>query len=235
MEWGLRSKESTVNSLMQEVKNRKKQLQKKIMEWVETNLREFPWRQSPSPYEVLIAEILLKRTTSTAVKKLFPRFIREYMDINELARANIGDLQQKLAPLGYHKERAKIFVEVATQIIQRHDGKIPRTKTDLLEIRYIGEYTANAILSIGYGIPSAMVDSNGKRIITRLFSKHFLQKPSLKIVQEIADLLSPIENNQKYNYALLDLGALICRYGIPKCELCPIRRLCDYPSLDGVS
>lgn len=226
----MRSKESTVKNLMQEVESRKKQLLNRIMKWAETNLREFPWRQSPSPYEVLIAEILLKRTTSTAVKNLFPRFIREYLDINKLARAETGDLQQRLAPLGYHKERARIFKEVATQIIQRHDGKVPRTKTDLLEIRHIGEYTANAILSLGYGIPSAMVDSNGKRIITRLFSMHFLRKPSLKVVQEIADLLSPIENNQKYNYALLDLGALICRYGTPKCGLCPIRRLCDFGS-----
>jgi len=45
---------------------------------------------------------------------------------------------------------------------------------------------------------------------------------------EIADMLAPEENNQNFNYALLDFGALVCRYGIPKCKACPIKKICDY-------
>jgi len=223
----LRSIEIT-ESLAQQIESRKRQIQKRILKWARTNLRTFSWRHEVSPYRILVAEVLLKRTTSTQVEKSFQKFIEKYPNINTLARARDTELRKILTPLGYYKKRAQIFIEIANYIAKEHHGEIPKTKEELLKIPHIGDYTANAILSLAYDVPSAMVDCNIIRIETRAFLKHLPQKHSQRTIQKVADLLSPVKDNQCHNYALLDLGALVCRSGIPRCKECPIKEFCDY-------
>lgn len=216
--------------LLGEIESRKHYIQTIIVQWGRRNFRPFPWRTNRTPYSVLISELLLKRTTASAANRIFEEFICLYPDLPKLSQADNRQLEKLLSKIGYHKRRAKILVVISSFLIRRYNGEIPRTKEELLEIPYVGEYTANAVLSLSYGVPAAMVDSNIQRIITRLFLKHLLTKPSSRILQKIAELLAPSEKNQEYNYALLDLGALVCRYGIPKCKLCPINGHCDYYS-----
>lgn len=223
----MRSIEIT-ESLAQQIESRKRQIQKRILKWARTNLRTFSWRHEVSPYRILVAEVLLKRTTSTQVEKSFQKFIEKYPNINTLARARDTELRKILTPLGYYKKRAQIFIEIANYIAKEHHGEIPKTKEELLKIPHIGDYTANAILSLAYDVPSAMVDCNIIRIETRAFLKHLPQKHSQRTIQKVADLLSPVKDNQCHNYALLDLGALVCRSGIPRCKECPIKEFCDY-------
>lgn len=213
--------------LLREIDSRKDVIRKEIIEWGRNHYRHFPWRDNRTPYSVLISEILLKRTTASAVLHLYERFMNKYPNLKALARASKEDLENLLLRIGYNVKRATILVEVANYIIKKYDGQIPRLKAQLLEIPNIGNYTANAILTLGYNIPSAMVDSNVERIIRRLFLEHLSNQP-LRLVQKVADALAPREDNQTYNFALLDFGALVCRYGIPKCKVCPINEICDY-------
>jgi A/G-specific adenine glycosylase len=214
--------------LVKGIEERRGNIIRVLIEWGKQNYRHFPWRTSRSPYSVLISELLLKRTTASAANRIFAEFMALYPNTQKLSQANSKDLEELLLRIGYHRQRARILVEMATFLLRTHNGRIPRMKEKLLEIPYVGDYTANAILCLGYGIPAAMVDSNVQRIITRLFQKHFSKKPPLRIVQRIADMLCPTQDCQSYNYALLDLGALVCRYGLPKCRVCPINTQCDY-------
>jgi A/G-specific adenine glycosylase len=211
--------------LAEDVRKRRARLQEKILKWGRENYRQFPWRRNRTPYTVLVSEILLKRTTATAAADLYPKFIALYPTVESLAKADRKELETLLARIGYHRKRAEILIEVAKYIRERHGREIPRTREALFEIPNIGPYTAAAVLTLGYGTPSAMVDSNVERIIKRLFLK-FDPKP--RAVREMAEILAPENENQAYSFALLDLGALVCRYGVPKCGICPIRNLCDY-------
>jgi len=216
------------NSLVQDVESRKIPIRKTLLKWGEQHYRHFSWRENRTPYSVLVSEILLKRTTASAAKRMYEGFLSTYPDLETLAKADREKLEKLLETIGYHKRRTNILIEVANYILSRYNGQIPRSRKDLLEIPFVGPYTAGAILSLGYGMSSAMVDSNVERIIRRLFLKHLSQKKSFRIVLEIADMLAPEENNQNFNYALLDFGAAICRYGIPKCKVCPANKFCDY-------
>lgn len=216
------------DSLVRDVKSRKIAIQEALLKWGEQHYRNFPWREKRTPYSVLVSEILLKRTTASAAKRMYEEFMSSYPDLETLAKADREKLERLLETIGYHKRRTNILIEVANYILNRYNGQIPRSKKDLLEIPFVGPYTASAILSLGYGIPSAMVDSNVERIIQRLFFKHLSKKKPFRIVQRIADMLAPKENNQNYNFALLDFGAFVCTYGIPKCKVCPINEFCDY-------
>lgn len=216
------------DSLIRDVNSRKISIQKSLLKWGKQHHRYFPWREKRTPYSVLVSEILLKRTTASAAKRIYEEFMSSYPNLEALARADREELEKLLQTIGYHKRRTNILIEIANYILNNFNGQIPQSKKELLEIPFVGPYTASAILSLGYEVPSAMVDSNVERIIKRLFFKHLSKKKSFRIVQAIADMLAPAKNNQNYNFALLDLGATICRYGLPKCKVCPINKFCDY-------
>lgn len=218
--------------LLAEIERRKKKVHLGLVQWGKQNFRPFPWRANRAPYAVLVSELLLKRTTATAVKRIFEQFISRYPNLQKLAHADRQQLESLLSRIGYHKRRATMLIEISAYILKKHDGKIPRKKQELLDIPFVGEYTANAILSLSYGIPTAMVDSNIQRIVSRLFCSLLPTRPSPKIVQKTAEMLAPNEDNQNYNYSLLDLGALVCKYGIPKCTSCPLNSQCDYYELN---
>ena len=215
-------------SLIKTIESRKAHIQEGILTWGKQNYRKFAWRENRTPYSVLVSEILLKRTTASAVQRIYKKFMLRYPNIGVLAKANREKLEELLLRIGYHKRRTGILIDIGKYILNECNGQIPKSRKELLEIPFIGQYTAGAILSFGYSIPSAMVDSNIERIITRLFSKDFSDKSTARIVREIADMIAPDKENQAYNYGLLDLGAVICRYGIPKCNTCPINMFCDY-------
>lgn len=215
-------------SLLEAVKAKRDSFRYEIISWARRNLRSFPWREDPTPYSILIAEILLRRTTAAAVRRVYSIFMERYPNIESLAKAEIYDLMNIIAPLGYHKERAKILRKIADYILKRYEGKIPCSKADLMQIPHIGQYTAGAILSLGFGIPSSMVDSNVERVIRRVFSSKVPAKGQMTIVIKIADLLVPETDHKIYNLGLIDHGALICRFDNPRCDGCPLENLCEY-------
>lgn len=215
-------------SLIKDIRYRRIPIQEALLSWGVQHYRNFPWREKRTPYSVLISEVLLKRTTASAATHVYQRFVALYADIQTLSKADKKELITLLSRIGYHKRRAEILLEIANYIMTKHCGEIPKSREELLDIPHIGYYTSNAVLTFGYGNPAAIVDSNVERIIKRVFLKYFEKKKPQRIVQKIADSLSPLEDNQVYNYALLDLGALVCRYGTPRCKACPISSFCDY-------
>lgn len=214
-------------SLMAEVARRKRGFQSGTISWARQNLRKYPWREHRTPYSVFVAEVLLKRTTAAAVLKIYSKFVETYPSMQELARADLSDLENLLEAIGYHKLRASALKEMADSITNEHDGVLPRSREALLKVRHIGQYTAGAILSLGYGVPSAMVDSNVERILRRFFCSYLPPKGSLRAIQSVAESLVPEKQHQLYNLGLVDLGALVCRYDRPHHDLCPLRELCD--------
>ncbi len=213
--------------LWEEVKIRKDKIDKAVLNWGIQNIRDFPWRRDRTPYRVLIAEIILRRTTAKAACKIYETFIKRYPDIYALSNSNVKELEKILLAVGYHKRRALILKEVAEFIVSKYRGVIPNTKDDLLSIPHIGQYIAGAILSLGYGIPSAMVDSNVQRVIKRLFSKKLPIKKESKLINEIVEAILPREEHELFNFAMLDIGALICRYNKTLCLKCPLQAICD--------
>lgn len=211
------------------VNERKSLIRSAIVEWAIKNSRRYPWRENRTPYRILVAEILLRRTTSSAVLRIYDGFISSYPTLGDLARAKENELRSTLASIGYQKLRAKILKEVAMFIAYKYQGEVPNLTEDLLAIPHVGLYTAGAVLSFGHGIPAAMVDSNVERILRRLFSSSLPRKVSLKQLNEIAKNLVSKSQHVPYNFGLLDLGGLVCKYDKPRCALCPLNEFCDYP------
>ena len=216
-----------------EVRKEKKKpaFQTAVLRWSKSNTRWFPWRShSRSSYEILVAELLLKRTTATAAASIYETFLMKYPSIDVLSNASEGQLAQDLEGVGLYRQRARATYRLAQYLVDFGDGRVPATLSDLLKVPGIGEYSARAILSFGYGRPAAVVDNNVVRVLGRVFQDLMPEHPSPGLLQELADTLLPERGHREFNFGLLDLGALVCRNVRPHCNSCPLRDICDYAS-----
>jgi len=213
------------------MKNKKaKKFVKGLIKWSLTNLRKFPWRKkTATPFEVFVAEMLLRKTSANAVASLFDEFIEKYPTFKELSQANEKELVRLLQPLGLHNRRAKALHEIAVNL---SSCGLPNTEQDLLELPHTGRYVANATLCFGFGRRKPIIDTNVARIYSRVFGLE-VKKNQLHqddALWEFAEQLLPLRLFRRYNFALLDFGAIICKQSSPLCSTCFARSYCTYPS-----
>ena len=200
----------------------------RVLKWADNNFSDFPWRQARSPYEILIAEVLLKRTTATAVARVYDDFILKFPSPQDLASTRDEELIKALSNVGLQHQRTRSIKHLTLWLLCRHGGVIPSDLAGLLEVPGLGDYSATAILSFGFGVPTAVLDANVERILLRVFGNTLPPRPSWTLLRKVAQTLLPSEGHQRYNYGLLDLGRLICRYSDPKCGECPLVSVCDF-------
>ena len=153
-----------------------------------------------------------------AAERVCNEFINKYPDFENIYRAT--DLETTLAPMGLSIERAKLLLLASAYIIEKYGGRLPDNRRSLLGIPGIGEHIADAILCFAYGKPVVPVDSNVKKVISRVFG---FKTPKYSIHYYTAKLLSAIEINKcgTLSWALINLGQVVCRPVIPLCINCP--------------
>lgn len=201
--------------------------QDSILKWYKENARDLPWRQSSDPYHVWISEVMLQQTQVKTVLPYYARFIKTYPTIQDFAFDSEDRVLKMWEGLGYYS-RVRNFQAGCRQVIEQFDGKVPREKKALLSIKGVGDYTAGALLSICYNIPTPAVDGNVFRIYGRLFQvEEDISKAKTKVVYEslVKDTMSQT-NAREFNQALMDIGATVCLFKNPKCGECPVSHLC---------
>lgn len=215
--------------LRSEVQTWRRFIRRAVLDWIERSSRVYPWRQpDASIYEVLVAEVLLRRTTARAVARVHADFVRRFPSITALAFADENDLNGMLSSLGLQRQRSKGLVALAKCLTERHGGNVPSSYAELVALPQVGPYVASAVLSLGYGITAPLVDSNVERILRRLFRGLSTERFSARLLRAVASALLPRNRQRDFNIGLLDLGALVCRYRNPECRQCPLSRACDY-------
>ena len=211
---------------------KRSEFQAAVLRWAESNMRPYPWRNKcRSPYEIMVAELLLKRTTAAAAARTYEPFLEKYPSVNSLAQATEEELAQDFKSVGLYAQRAKAVSKLAQHLTEQEAGSIPSTLDRLSKVPGLGAYSTRAVLSFGYGKPAAVVDANVVRVLTRVFQKDLPEHPSANFLQNLADAILPEKSHREFNFALLDLGALVCRYVKPRCDQCPLVNICDYANL----
>jgi len=201
------------------------ELRERVIKWEKENWVPYPWRVDRTPYKVLTAELLLKRTTRQAVAREFLKFIGKFHDLSVIYNTPIKEVEEAFRPLGLYKQRARQLKELAEVIVNRYNNRIPDRWEDLVELPGIGVYIAGAVLSFGYGKKAPVIDSNVIRLLTRLTGiKAKRGEEYLKVLWKLV----PDVEHEYFNYGLIDLGALICHYRRPKCGLCPLKEFCVF-------
>lgn len=171
---------------------------------------------------------MLQRTKADQVEAAYNSFIKQFPNAHELNKAGMRDIEKYFQRLGL-MWRARLLKKLAAELVEKHDGKVPQTREELLMLPSIGEYVADAILSFAFRKDVAIVDSNVCRVLGRVFSmtskgearrdRRFRQK---------AEEILPKGKSREFNLAILDHAALICIPKKPRCPICPIRTMCSY-------
>jgi A/G-specific adenine glycosylase len=199
----------------------------RLLRWYARACRDLPWRRDPSPYRVLVSELMLQQTQLDRVIGYFERFVAAFPDIESLARAPHEEVVALWSGLGYYG-RARRLHAAAQTVVARFGGRFPDTSRDVLSLPGVGRYTAGAILSIAFNLPVPAVDGNAQRVLTRLLALG--GDPGLagarRALWSEAEALLPEGRARDFNQALMELGALVCLPAGPLCSSCPVDSLC---------
>lgn len=193
---------------------------KPLLAWFAENQREMPWRSDPTPYHVLLSEIMLQQTRVETVRDYYLRFLKMFPTVESLASADEQTLLKQWEGLGYYS-RARNLHAAARMIAE---NGFPDSFDSLLALPGVGRYTAGAVSSIAFGRREPCVDGNVLRVLTRFCADaRCVDHPSARLwAEEQVRAVLPQERPGDLNQAVMELGALVCIPGSPQCDRCPL-------------
>ncbi|HXR07211.1 MAG TPA: A/G-specific adenine glycosylase [Candidatus Acidoferrum sp.] len=141
---------------------------RQLLEWFGQNARDLPWRRTQDPYAIWMAEIMLQQTQVKTVAAYWQRWMRALPDARAFARAKSAQVHKLWEGLGYYA-RVRNAHAAARVMAEKHGGEFPRTFAEALALPGVGRYTAGAVCSIAYNHPTAVLDGNVTRVLSRVF------------------------------------------------------------------
>ena len=209
----------------------RRRFRRKLGDWYAAHRRDLPWRRTADPYHILVSEIMLQQTQVDRVIPKYHQFLARYPSFASLARARPRDVKRLWYPLGYNVRPLNLR-GIARETVARYGGRLPDDADALRSMRGIGRYTAGAILSFAYRRDAAVVDTNVRRVLGRIFlgPRRLARVGGDKTMWELAAALVPRGGAYDHNQALMDFGATWCTARAPRCLGCTMQRLCaSYP------
>lgn len=202
--------------------------------WYPAHARDLPWRGGGLPeWVALVCEVLLQQTPAARVAALLPVIEDVFGTPARVAATTVEALEGHLRPLGLHRRRARALHALAVAVLAR--GDVPRDRVDLLRLPGVGPYVCNAFLSAarGYALPG--LDVNFARVIERTTARRILADVrSDPWLDAAAHALTDVASDPRaLNWAILDLGALVCHARAPSCAVCPLLARCRWARRRG--
>jgi A/G-specific adenine glycosylase len=189
---------------------------------------------------VLVSEVMLQQTPVVRVEPAWRSWMTRWPTPADLAADPPSEAIRMWGRLGYPRRALRLHAAAAA-IVQRHDGRVPDTLEQLLDLPGVGSYTAAAVASFAFGRHATVVDTNIRRVHARAVSGRALPAPGLTRAEtDLATRLlpGPAATAATWNVAVMELGALVCTARSPRCGDCPVADLCAWqragrPAYDG--
>lgn len=207
------------------------QQQTLLLAWYGLHKRALPWRTRPTPYGVLVSELMLQQTRVETVLDYYDRWMVRWPTLGDLAAADLQDVLAQWTGLGYYN-RARNLHKAAQIVAQSGSSELPADAATLGKLPGLGPYTLGAVRSIAFGQPAALVDGNVARVLARWHAREgsldtTAAKRWLWQSAEAALAVDPARRAPgDWNQALMELGATLCTPRRPACERCPVQASC---------
>lgn len=151
-----------------------------------------------------------------------------YPDVAELAAATKTEIDRVLHSLGLFW-RTKLLISAARVIVQKYGGVVPDNVEELKSLPRVSNYITSAVRCFAFGHPEALLDTNTVRIVGRVFGENVTDSfRRSKRFEMLYRFLLDAKHAREFNYATVDLGAMLYRPKNPVCRLCPIQSMCKY-------
>jgi A/G-specific adenine glycosylase len=214
---------------------------RRILGWYAEHARDLPWRRpDATPWAIMVSEFMLQQTPVERVRGPWQAWLQRWPTPVSLADAPPGDAVRAWGRLGYPRRALRLH-QAAQMIMNEFDGKVPEDQESLLRLPGVGSYTAAAIGSFAYGRREIVLDTNVRRLLSRLaLGSAYPSSASTRQEHAVAEELAPRNPQRAARWAIasMELGAVVCRARNPVCDACPVRTLCawrqaGYPAWAG--
>ncbi|MGD7708189.1 A/G-specific adenine glycosylase [Microlunatus sp. Y2014] len=212
-----------------------------VVRWYDRAGRDLPWRApGTTAWGVMVSEFMLQQTPVARVVEPWQAWLRRWPTPADLAAEAAGEAVRAWGRLGYPRRALRLHA-AARAIVADHDGEVPDDHAALLALPGVGSYTAAAIASFAYGQRHVVLDTNVRRVLTRLEDGRAQAPVSMtraEVDRATAWLPRTRTRAAKWAVASMELGALVCTARAPACERCPVSRSCSWhaagrPAADG--
>ena len=206
-------------------------IQAEIIAWFKRDARDLPWRHKDvSAWNILVSEIMLQQTPAARVAPQWLAWIKRWPTVHDVSAAKPADILRQWDRLGYPNRALRLHA-AAQQIVRDHSGVVPHDESQLRALPGIGEYTAAAICSFAYGHTTVVLDTNIRRVISRIWSG--IDRPSQAISsveRALAQSLIPSRKPHSLQWAsaVMEFGAVVCTATKPSCNDCFVRAQCTW-------
>ena len=188
--------------------------------------------QTARPFRILIATILSARTRDENTTKAADKLFKLYGTPQKLAKAKVKDVEKVIKSVGFYHVKSKRIIEVANLILSKYNGKVPADIDKLVDMPGVGRKTANCVLVYAFEKPAIPVDTHVHRISNRLglVDTKTPEETEMALREKI-----PKKYWLDINNTFVMYGQNICKPISPMCDVCKIRKTCNYFQTKSVS
>ena len=181
--------------------------------------------QTARPFRILIATILSARTKDENTTKAADKLFKLYGTPQKLAKAKVKDVEKVIKSVGFYHVKSKRIIEVANLILSKYNGKVPADIDKLVDMPGVGRKTANCVLVYAFEKPAITVDTHVHRISNRLglVDTKTPEETEMALREKI-----PKKYWLDINNTFVMYGQNICKPISPMCDVCKIRKTCNY-------
>ena len=192
----------------------------------ELNPRPVTELEYSSPYELLVAVTLSAQSTDVGVNKATRKLFPVANTPRQIAALGVEGLKPYISTIGLYNTKAANVVAMAEQLLEHHDGEVPRTREALEALPGVGRKTANVVLNTAFGEPTMAVDTHIFRVSNRT---GLAPGKTVRAVEDLLVRVVPDEFLRDAHHWLILHGRYTCKARVPECPACPIRDICRYP------
>ena len=177
-----------------------------------------------TPFELLAATVLSAQCTDALVNKVTPELFRAYPSPETMAAATAEEIEDVIRPINFNRTKARALKGLATVLVERYGGEVPRSMEALTELPGVGRKTANVVRGVGFGeSDGVVVDTHVKRVSARL--RLTRSDDPLEVEADLLEVLPP-ESRVVFTHRVIDHGRSVCVARRPRCESCVLNDLC---------
>lgn len=177
-----------------------------------------------NPFQLTVATILSAQCTDKRVNMVTPTLFGRYRTVSDLAVADPADVEEIIRSTGFFRAKTKSLIGMAALVAAKHGGEVPADMDALVELPGVGRKTANVVLGNAFDTNvGVVVDTHVGRVSRRLaLTKH---DDPVKVEQDLMKLF-PQKSWTMLSHLFIEHGRQLCVARKPKCELCPLSKIC---------
>ena len=177
-----------------------------------------------TPFQLLAATVLSAQCTDALVNKVTPGLFRAYPTPGDLAAAPVEEILEVIRAINFNRTKSNALKGLATALVERHGGEVPRSMEELTQLPGVGRKTANVVRGVAFGeADGIVVDTHVKRVSARLALTR--SEDALEVENDLLEVVPP-EERVVYTHRVIDHGRSVCVARKPRCEICVLNDLC---------